>query len=277
MDIMRKESEVDRCVDHEAQLLPQIQVELPKFDYPVELDKSTQQQPTSEDYYGDQTNSDDEDYEGFSDCDLEGEDILDELESACVSDEEFSHSRVVQKAREVIKRCKKRLTSSRRQEREELKRQFPRYGDAEEGVQEAHSASEDSSEDFDYDIDGADSDNPGQLFPPPFDSDDEDYVPEKYTEIWYNPDWDVPYFSIGMRFVDHHQFKEAMEKYAIKRCYAIHCSKGDTGRQKYVCRDDCHWDIFASWDENDGSFRIKTYTTKHSCHREYQSKLATEE
>ncbi|GKV48622.1 hypothetical protein SLEP1_g55420 [Rubroshorea leprosula] len=135
-------------------------------------------------------------------------------------------------------------------------------------------------DDFDYsetsrDTDYYDSDDFGQLRA--FSSSEEEenvfYVAADppsmgVTDIYYNPNWDVAWFEVGMRFINRIQFREAVRKYSIsKRCKLL-TIKNEPRRQRYKCAGQfCGWELFASPDAKTDSFQVKTYHRQHRCIR----------
>lgn len=90
----------------------------------------------------------------------------------------------------------------------------------------------------------------------------------------YDPNTEIPHFSCGIRFIDQCQFKHAVAKYSIKKCCDLRFIQNDSTGVRYRCEDQCKWEIFASIAGGDQSFTIKTYDSKHSFIKEYDSKLA---
>ncbi|GKV34268.1 hypothetical protein SLEP1_g42652 [Rubroshorea leprosula] len=74
------------------------------------------------------------------------------------------------------------------------------------------------------------------------------------------------------------QFKAAIAKYSIKKGCKLHWKKNEPGRQRIACdvKNGCSWEIFASFDNSDDTFKVKTYKGKHSCFKSNKNKMATE-
>lgn len=88
------------------------------------------------------------------------------------------------------------------------------------------------------------------------------------TDIWFNEDWKVPYFQVGMRFTDYTQFKRAIQKYAVCRVAGIRAIRNESGRQRYKCRPGCPFLIYAAPDKRVNCFRVKRMKWKHNCKQE---------
>lgn len=118
---------------------------------------------------------------------------------------------------------------------------------------------------------GYDSDNPGQLNQV---VEGEDFVP--INEKWFDTKKNIPLFACGMMFRNQKEVRDAMANYAIKKCYAVKCSKGCTKKLRFKCRKTCPWQIYVVLLENTQTWQVRTYSSKHNCHHEYNSPLATQ-
>lgn len=95
------------------------------------------------------------------------------------------------------------------------------------------------------------------------------------TDIWYNEEWEIPYFQAGMRFTNYKQFKLAIQKYAVLTVAGIRPIRNESKRQTYECRPGCPWRIHASEDSRANCFRVKKLSWEHNCRQEALNMMAT--
>lgn len=95
------------------------------------------------------------------------------------------------------------------------------------------------------------------------------------TNIWFNEEWEIPYFQVGMRFIDYNQFKRDIQKYAVKTVCGIKAVRNEPMRQRYKCKDGCKWLTHASPDSRINCFRVKKYYWVHNCTEEPRNKRCT--
>ncbi|KAK8502298.1 hypothetical protein V6N12_002019 [Hibiscus sabdariffa] len=91
----------------------------------------------------------------------------------------------------------------------------------------------------------------------------------------YDPNSKFPLQELGLRFVDHIHFKEAVRKYAIAKGVALRYLYSEPKRLRVRCRDGCPWLLFASFDRNVECLVVKTYNHVHTCFRTNKNMLLT--
>ncbi|GKU90689.1 hypothetical protein SLEP1_g4653 [Rubroshorea leprosula] len=103
---------------------------------------------------------------------------------------------------------------------------------------------------------------------------EEDVRSTRSSDLWFNPSWTTVWFEVGMRFEHVAQFKEAIAKYQIQKDCKLKPIKSDPTRQRIHCvGQQCNWSIFASFDKNDKTFKVKTYCREHTCFRSLKSNM----
>ncbi|GKV17152.1 hypothetical protein SLEP1_g27688 [Rubroshorea leprosula] len=103
---------------------------------------------------------------------------------------------------------------------------------------------------------------------------EEDVRTTKSSDLWFNPSWTTIWFEVGMRFEHVAQFKEAIATYQIQKGCRLKLVESDPTRQRIHCVDQqCNWSIFASFDKNDKTFKVKTYCKEHTCFRSLKSDM----
>ncbi|GKU87094.1 hypothetical protein SLEP1_g1545 [Rubroshorea leprosula] len=129
----------------------------------------------------------------------------------------------------------------------------------------------------------APSDDAGKLRDSSTDSEDDIFLapraadrPRRAANVYFNPAWDVPSFEVGMRFQSSKQFKEAVKRYSVRKgCPFIHI-KNEPKRQRFVCKSGlCSWEIYASFEKRDDSFKVKSYYPEHTCFKNPNNKMMT--
>ncbi|GKV29364.1 hypothetical protein SLEP1_g38299 [Rubroshorea leprosula] len=103
---------------------------------------------------------------------------------------------------------------------------------------------------------------------------EEDVRSTRSSDLWFNPSWTTVWFEVGMRFEHVAQFKEAIAKYQIQKGCKLKPVKSDPTRQRIHCvGQQCNWSIFASFDKNDKTFKVKTYCREQTCFRSLKSNM----
>ncbi|GKV50433.1 hypothetical protein SLEP1_g57136 [Rubroshorea leprosula] len=126
----------------------------------------------------------------------------------------------------------------------------------------------------DKDNEGRNSDDPGCLYSnPSFEEEDEfhlaiDLPSMGPTDIYFNPEWEVPWFQVGMRFTNANQFRDAIRKHSIMKRCKLKPIKNEPHRLRYRCIGaGCEWEIFASMDNKANYIQVKTYKREHDYFR----------
>ncbi|GKV02705.1 hypothetical protein SLEP1_g15101 [Rubroshorea leprosula] len=87
---------------------------------------------------------------------------------------------------------------------------------------------------------------------------EEDVRTTRSSDLWFNPSWTTIWFEVGMRFEHVAQFKEAIAEYQIQKGCKLKPVKSDPTRHRIHCvGQQCNWSIFASFDKNDKTFKIR--------------------
>ncbi|GKV05019.1 hypothetical protein SLEP1_g17077 [Rubroshorea leprosula] len=80
--------------------------------------------------------------------------------------------------------------------------------------------------------------------------------------------------DVKMKFEHMAQFTKAIAKYQIQKGCRLKLVKSDPTKQRIHCVNrQCNWQIFASFDKNDQTFKVKTYCREHTCFRSLKSDM----
>ncbi|KAK8655518.1 hypothetical protein V6N13_108093 [Hibiscus sabdariffa] len=90
-----------------------------------------------------------------------------------------------------------------------------------------------------------------------------------------DPNCKFPLWELGLSFVDHIYFKEAVKKYAIVKGVVLRYLKSEPKRLRVCCKDGCPLLLFASFDGRAECLVVKTYNLVHTCFRTNKNKLLT--
>ncbi|XP_057968829.1 uncharacterized protein LOC131158175 [Malania oleifera] len=78
--------------------------------------------------------------------------------------------------------------------------------------------------------------------------------------------WKDGITGVGQEFKSVHEFRDALQKYAIAHRFVYRLKKNDTNRASGKCIvDGCSWRIHASWVPAAQSFKIKKMNKSHTC------------
>jgi len=92
----------------------------------------------------------------------------------------------------------------------------------------------------------------------------------------FSENHDVPQFSLGMKFTDKQQFKEAIIKYGLHEKKLIRFKKDDLQRVRAVCDwVTCSWTCLLSNTTKSESWQITTFNDLHTCPQRKDNKLVT--
>uniref|UniRef100_A0A2N9F741 SWIM-type domain-containing protein n=1 Tax=Fagus sylvatica TaxID=28930 RepID=A0A2N9F741_FAGSY len=95
----------------------------------------------------------------------------------------------------------------------------------------------------------------------PFRASSNDVPPDKLVASWKDG-----IIGVGQEFKGVHEFRDALQKYAIAHRFMYKLKKNDTNRASGICgAEGCSWRIHASWDSSSQSFRIKKMNKTHTC------------
>ncbi|KAL5783426.1 hypothetical protein ACOSP7_008455 [Xanthoceras sorbifolium] len=88
--------------------------------------------------------------------------------------------------------------------------------------------------------------------------------PEKLVASWKGG-----ITGVGQEFKSVHEFREALQKYAIAHRFTYRLKKNDTNRASGRCLvEGCPWRIHASWVPSEQVFKIKKMNETHTCEGE---------
>ncbi|KAK2356812.1 hypothetical protein QL285_094135 [Trifolium repens] len=83
------------------------------------------------------------------------------------------------------------------------------------------------------------------------------------------------HLELGMEFETLKVFKKAVREYNIYHMREIKWKKNDKVRCRAACTaENCHWEIFCSWNKLTNSFQVKTYESNHDCPRGFVNSQA---
>jgi hypothetical protein len=86
------------------------------------------------------------------------------------------------------------------------------------------------------------------------------------------------HLELGMEFETLKVFKKAVREYNIYHMREIKWKKNDKVRCRAACTaENCHWEIFCSWNKLTNSFQVKTYESNHDCPRGFVNSQAKTE
>ncbi|XP_045088448.1 uncharacterized protein [Aegilops tauschii subsp. strangulata] len=119
-----------------------------------------------------------------------------------------------------------------------------------------------------------------------FESSDEDYsydededgnmVRRKSQFVRFNPDSDIPHFSLGMVFKSKKQLTRAMKRYGLATKRSISFLKSEEARVRAKCDwPGCPWMLYAAKTSRCSRFQIITFEDEHQCAQNRDNKLVT--
>jgi hypothetical protein len=125
------------------------------------------------------------------------------------------------------------------------------------------------------DIDSYHSEDPKT----PVSSDDEfDSRRQISPQFDANAQFGQVHLELGMEFETLKVFKKAVREYNIYHMREIKWKKNDKVRCRAACTaENCHWEIFCSWNKLTNSFQVKTYESNHDCPRGFVNSQAKTE
>ncbi|KAK2437560.1 hypothetical protein QL285_022434 [Trifolium repens] len=86
------------------------------------------------------------------------------------------------------------------------------------------------------------------------------------------------HLELGMEFETLKVFKKAVRDYNIYHMREIKWKKNYKVRCRAACTaENCHWEIFCSWNKLTNSFQVKTYKSNHDCPRGFVNSQAKTE
>ncbi|CAA0806599.1 Unknown protein, partial [Striga hermonthica] len=83
-------------------------------------------------------------------------------------------------------------------------------------------------------------------------------------------------FQLGMRFETIGQCRKAVQNYAIYNGCNISFVRSSSCQIEARCEVGCPWRLYASLIKGEGSVAVKTFVSSHSCHRDLNTKQATD-
>ena len=88
----------------------------------------------------------------------------------------------------------------------------------------------------------------------------------KYSQFDESKDLQNPKFRVGLEFIDHIQFREALRYDFLKKRYDYKTIKNEKARVIVVCiTEHCTWRIHASWDRDKTALQVNFYNLEHKC------------
>ncbi|XP_061370966.1 uncharacterized protein LOC133313586 [Gastrolobium bilobum] len=83
--------------------------------------------------------------------------------------------------------------------------------------------------------------------------------------------------SVGMKFANVDEFREALKEWSISRGVEYKCKKSDRTRVRAICKvsKDCKFLVHASSVGGENTFQIKSWNPDHTCPREAKNNLIT--
>lgn len=101
-------------------------------------------------------------------------------------------------------------------------------------------------------------------------NEDDEVIPtniRKRKHLEFNPKTDIKNveFSVGMKFTNHREFKEAVKQYAIGKKYNVWFSKNARDKIQVKCAEGCPWNLWASVLKHENTFTVKSYNNVHKC------------
>ncbi|KAH0667217.1 hypothetical protein KY285_028423 [Solanum tuberosum] len=104
-----------------------------------------------------------------------------------------------------------------------------------------------------------------------------DLAPRKEsTKIYFDPTAKKVLFQLYMVFLNHIEFREALQTYSIQKGVNIKLKPNKKERIRAKCnKKGCPWHILGSIDGNTGNFSVKTYFHVHKCFKRTRNKLCT--
>lgn len=93
---------------------------------------------------------------------------------------------------------------------------------------------------------------------------DDDVTPESLVATWKGA-----ITGVGQEFKSVHEFRDALQRYAVANRFAYKLKKNDTIRAIGGCvAEGCSWKIHAAWVPASQSFKIKVLNNVHTCDKE---------
>ncbi|KAK2412396.1 hypothetical protein QL285_047593 [Trifolium repens] len=113
----------------------------------------------------------------------------------------------------------------------------------------------------------------------PVSGDDEfDSIRQIFPQFDANAQFGQVHLELGMEFETLKVFKKAVREYNIYHMREIKWKKNDKVRCRAACTaENCHWEIFCSWNKLTNSFQVKTYKSNHDCPRGFVNSQAKTE
>ncbi|XVF84982.1 hypothetical protein PTKIN_Ptkin17bG0082300 [Pterospermum kingtungense] len=101
-------------------------------------------------------------------------------------------------------------------------------------------------------------------------------VCKKRNHVFFDPSDQVPHFELGMIFEGPKQFKATLSKYSIAKRFDYKLLRNERHRTKAICKEKgCPFVIYASVDNADGMYKIKTFNSTHECSISFKNSRAT--
>ncbi|KAK1555460.1 hypothetical protein Q3G72_026756 [Acer saccharum] len=83
-------------------------------------------------------------------------------------------------------------------------------------------------------------------------------------------------FRLGMEFGSVDALKKAVRAHAVKHRRVVKLKKNDPNRIIAVCKTECcKWFVFASWLEDQKTFKIKSLNDEHTCAISFKKKFVS--
>ncbi|KAK2654206.1 hypothetical protein Ddye_014062 [Dipteronia dyeriana] len=102
------------------------------------------------------------------------------------------------------------------------------------------------------------------------------FIRRRYHE--FNPIQDMqdPVFKLGMEFSSVAMFRKANKAHSVKYRRIVKFKKNDPNRIRVICQDEgCKWFVFASWLNDNKTFKIKSLLDDHTCAMSFKNKCVS--
>lgn len=176
----------------------------------------------------------------------------DEMYDELVSDDEYTQ------AREKLKQANVRVISN-----ELFTGAICDFGESNAVVERGGSDNEESDDDVVSDSTDEEDESAG--------------LTKRRRRCVYNPrcDHKTLKLTLGMRFVNGYQVRDALTDNAIENGWEIHFKRVNEDQVEAGCKEPCKWKCYASKVNKYRSFEIKNLHDVHTCSRNMKSKLVT--
>lgn len=94
----------------------------------------------------------------------------------------------------------------------------------------------------------------------------------KFPVFRPNTDMTAPKFKVGMVLGTMDEVRGVIHEYSIKNRVDIKTPKNENTRLRAHCDAGCSWFLYASKDSRANGIMVKTYVSKHACHRKWENR-----